>query len=186
VRRQLDLPQLEQSIQRRALLYDKGGEEHYNLISALHKSMRNSDPDAAVYWVARMLEAGEDPLYIARRLCGSRPKTSATPIRRRSCRRRRQGRDALHRHARRQHALAQAAIYLATARKQRGVHRVWRRRRRCPHTGGRPGSAASAECAHKTDEGSRTTARATSTRTASATPSPVWTVCRESLAGRKY
>jgi putative ATPase len=66
--RQLDLPQLEHSIQRRALLYDKGGEEHYNLISALHKSMRNSDPDAAVYWVARMLEAGEDPLYIARRL----------------------------------------------------------------------------------------------------------------------
>jgi putative ATPase len=66
--RQLDLPQLEQSIQRRTLLYDKGGEEHYNLISALHKSMRNSDPDAAVYWVARMVEAGEDPLYIARRL----------------------------------------------------------------------------------------------------------------------
>ena len=50
------------------LLYDKGGEEHYNIISALHKSMRNSDPDAALYWLARMLEAGEDPLYIARRL----------------------------------------------------------------------------------------------------------------------
>ena len=50
------------------LLYDRDGEEHYNLISALHKSMRNSDPDAAVYWLARMLEAGEDPLYIARRL----------------------------------------------------------------------------------------------------------------------
>lgn len=50
------------------LLYDRNGEEHYNLISALHKSMRNSDPDAAVYWLARMLEAGEDPLYVARRL----------------------------------------------------------------------------------------------------------------------
>ena len=49
-------------------MYDKKGEEHYNLISALHKSMRNSDPDAAVYWLARMLEAGEDPLYIARRV----------------------------------------------------------------------------------------------------------------------
>ena len=49
-------------------MYDKNGEEHYNLISALHKSMRNSDPDAAVYWLARMLEAGEDPLYIARRI----------------------------------------------------------------------------------------------------------------------
>ena len=53
---------------RKSLLYDKDGEEHYNLISALHKSMRNSDPDAAVYWLARMLEAGEDPLYIARRV----------------------------------------------------------------------------------------------------------------------
>ena len=51
-----------------AALTDKNGEEHYNLISALHKSMRNSDPDAAVYWLARMLEAGEDPLYVARRL----------------------------------------------------------------------------------------------------------------------
>ena len=58
----------EQCTQRKSLLYDKKGEEHYNLISALHKSMRNSDPDAAVYWLARMLEAGEDPLYIARRI----------------------------------------------------------------------------------------------------------------------
>ena len=59
---------LSQCISRRSLLYDKSGEEHYNLISALHKSMRNSDPDAAVYWMMRMLEGGEDPLYIARRL----------------------------------------------------------------------------------------------------------------------
>ena len=59
---------LEQCISRKSLLYDKNGEEHYNLISALHKSMRNSDPDAAVYWLARMLEAGEDPIYIARRV----------------------------------------------------------------------------------------------------------------------
>lgn len=59
---------LEQCISKKSLLYDKNGEEHYNLISALHKSMRNSDPDAAVYWLARMLEAGEDPLYIARRV----------------------------------------------------------------------------------------------------------------------
>ncbi|MGE3842374.1 MAG: replication-associated recombination protein A [Vicinamibacterales bacterium] len=55
-------------VERRALLYDKSGEEHYNIISALHKSLRNSDPDAALYWLARMLEAGEDPLYVARRL----------------------------------------------------------------------------------------------------------------------
>lgn len=59
---------LEQCTSRKSLLYDKTGEEHYNLISALHKSMRNSDPDAAVYWLARMLEAGEDPLYVARRV----------------------------------------------------------------------------------------------------------------------
>jgi putative ATPase len=59
---------VEQCISRKSLLYDKNGEEHYNLISALHKSMRNSDPDAAVYWLARMLEAGEDPLYVARRV----------------------------------------------------------------------------------------------------------------------
>lgn len=59
---------LEQCISKKSLLYDKTGEEHYNLISALHKSMRNSDPDASVYWLARMLEAGEDPLYIARRV----------------------------------------------------------------------------------------------------------------------
>lgn len=59
---------VEQVTSKKSFLYDKKGEEHYNLISALHKSMRNSDPDAAVYWLARMLEAGEDPLYIARRV----------------------------------------------------------------------------------------------------------------------
>ena len=67
-RRILSREILEQVMQRRVLLYDKAGEEHYNLISALHKSVRNSDPDAALYWLGRMLEAGEDPLYIARRL----------------------------------------------------------------------------------------------------------------------
>jgi len=59
---------VQDALQKRVLLYDKGGEEHYNLISALHKSVRNSDPDASLYWLARMLEAGEDPLYIARRV----------------------------------------------------------------------------------------------------------------------
>ncbi len=59
---------LSELLQRKFLLYDKSGEEHYNLISALHKSVRNSDPDAALYWLVRMLESGEDPLYIARRL----------------------------------------------------------------------------------------------------------------------
>lgn len=64
----VDAEVLAQCMNRRSLLYDKNGEEHYNLISALHKSMRNSDPDAAVYWMCRMLDGGEDPLYIARRL----------------------------------------------------------------------------------------------------------------------
>ena len=59
---------VQDAVQKRVLIYDKAGEEHYNLISALHKSVRNSDPDAALYWLGRMLEAGEDPLYIARRL----------------------------------------------------------------------------------------------------------------------
>lgn len=66
--RRIDLETIEGALQRKALLYDKQGEEHYNIISALHKSLRGSDPDAALYWLARMLEAGEDPLYIARRL----------------------------------------------------------------------------------------------------------------------
>ena len=59
---------VQDALQKRVLRYDKAGEEHYNLISALHKSVRNSDPDAAIYWLGRMLEAGEDPLYIARRV----------------------------------------------------------------------------------------------------------------------
>lgn len=64
----IDKKLIEDSLNRKSLMYDKNGEEHYNIISALHKSMRNSDPDAAVYWLARMLEAGEDPIYIARRI----------------------------------------------------------------------------------------------------------------------
>src|SRR2546425_8585653 len=121
--RQLDLPQLEQSIQRRALLYDKTGEEHYNLISALHKSMRNSDPDAAVYWIARMLEAGEDPLYIARRLVrfasedvgNADPQALMVAV---------AAKDAVHFIGMPEgnNALAQAAIYLATAPKSNAVY----------------------------------------------------------------
>lgn len=66
--RHIELATIEDALQHRALLYDKAGEEHYNLISALHKSLRGSDPDAALYWLGRMLEAGEDPLYVVRRL----------------------------------------------------------------------------------------------------------------------
>jgi putative ATPase len=121
--RHLDLPALEQSIQRRAVLYDKGGEEHYNIISALHKSLRNSDPDAAVYWVARMLEAGEDPLYVARRLVrfasedigNADPQALVVAV---------AAKDAAHFIGMPEGntALAQAAIYLATAPKSNAVY----------------------------------------------------------------
>ena len=67
-RRRVDMEAMQQAFARKALLYDRAGEEHFNLISALHKSIRNSDADAGLYWLARMLEAGEDPLYVARRL----------------------------------------------------------------------------------------------------------------------
>ena len=67
-KRKIGLSTIEDALQHRALLYDKAGEQHYDIISALHKSLRGSDPDAALYWLGRMLEAGEDPLYVARRL----------------------------------------------------------------------------------------------------------------------
>ncbi len=112
--------------QNRALLYDKTGEEHYNLISALHKSMRNSDPDASVYWLARMLEAGEDPLYVARRLVrfasedigNADPQALAVAV---------AAKDAVHFIGMPEGntALAQAAIYLATAPKSNAVYRAY-------------------------------------------------------------
>jgi putative ATPase len=124
--RHLDLAHLERSIQRRALLYDKTGEEHYNLISALHKSMRNSDPDASVYWVSRMLEAGEDPLYIARRLVrfasedigNADPQALVVAV---------AAKDAAHFIGMPEGntALAQAAIYLATAPKSNAVYMAY-------------------------------------------------------------
>jgi len=67
-KRRIPLSTIEDALQHRALLYDKAGDQHYDIISALHKSLRGSDPDASLYWLGRMLEAGEDPLYVARRL----------------------------------------------------------------------------------------------------------------------
>jgi putative ATPase len=125
-RRFVDVSRVEQAIQRRALLYDKSGEEHYNLISALHKSMRNSDPDASVYWLARMLEAGEDPLYIARRLVrfasedvgNADPQALAVAV---------AAKDAVHFIGMPEGntALAQAAIYLATAPKSNAIYEAY-------------------------------------------------------------
>jgi putative ATPase len=112
--------------QNRSLLYDKTGEEHYNLISALHKSMRNSDPDASVYWLARMLEAGEDPLYVARRLVrfASEDVGNADP---RALVVAMAARDAVHFVGMPEGntALAQAALYLATAPKSNAVFRAY-------------------------------------------------------------
>ena len=112
--------------QSRALLYDKTGEEHYNLISALHKSMRNSDPDASVYWLARMLEAGEDPLYVARRLVrfasedigNADPQALTVAV---------AAKDAVHFVGMPEGntALAQAVIYLAAAPKSNAVYRAY-------------------------------------------------------------
>jgi putative ATPase len=126
--RRVDVGRVEQAIQRRALLYDKSGEEHYNLISALHKSMRNSDPDAAVYWLARMVEAGEDPLYIARRLVrfasedvgNADPQALTVTV---------AAKDAVHFMGMPEGntALAQAAIYLATAPKSNAVYEAYNR-----------------------------------------------------------
>ncbi len=124
--RRLDLETLQQSVQRRALLYDKSGEEHYNIMSALHKSMRNSDPDAAVYWLARMLEAGEDPLYVARRLIrfasedigNADPQALTVAV---------AAKEAVHFIGMPEGntALAQAAIYLATAPKSNAVYSAY-------------------------------------------------------------
>ena len=124
--RRIDLARVQETIQRRALLYDKSGEEHYNLISALHKSMRNSDPDAAVYWLARMVEAGEDPMYIARRLVrfasedigNADPQALTVTV---------AAKDAVHFIGMPEGntALAQAAIYLATAPKSNAVYEAY-------------------------------------------------------------
>ena len=141
----------------RALLYDKGGEEHFNIISALHKSMRNSDPDAAVYWLARMLEAGEDPIYVARRLVrfasedvgNADPQALAVAV---------AAKDAVHFIGMPEGntALAQAAIYLATAPKSNAVLTAYGAAADAAQKDvASTGAAAPAQCAHEVDEGSR-------------------------------
>ncbi len=125
-RPRVDLALLQTTLQKKTLLYDKGGEEHFNIISALHKSMRNSDPDASVYWLARMLEAGEDPMYVARRLVrfasedvgNADPQALVVAV---------AAKDAVHFMGMPEGntALAQAAIYLATAPKSNAVYKAY-------------------------------------------------------------
>jgi putative ATPase len=124
----LNLQTLEEALQHRALLYDKSGEQHYDLISALHKSLRGSDPDAALYWLGRMLEAGEDPLYIARRMIRfasedvgmSDPQALVVAV---------AAQQAVHFIGMPEGnlSLAQAAIYLATAPKSNSLYTAYSR-----------------------------------------------------------
>ena len=125
-RPKIDKALLEKVLTNKTLLYDKSGEEHYNLMSALHKSMRNSDADASVYWLARMLEAGEDPTYVARRLIrfasedigNADPQALAITV---------AAKDAVHFIGMPEGntALAQAVLYLATAPKSNAVYMAY-------------------------------------------------------------
>jgi putative ATPase len=129
--RSVSLKTAEEAMQRKALVYDKTGEEHYNIISALHKSLRGSDPDAALYWLARMLEAGEDPLYIARRMIrfASEDVGNADP---QALQVALAARDSYHflGSPEGELALAQAAVYLATAPKSNAAYTAMARARR--------------------------------------------------------
>jgi putative ATPase len=120
-----------EALQHRFAIYDRSGEEHYNLISALHKSVRGSDPDAALYWLARMLEGGEDPLYISRRLVrmASEDVGMADP---RALEVTMAARDAFHflGSPEGELALAQAVVYLATTAKSNRIYRAWKEARR--------------------------------------------------------
>jgi putative ATPase len=125
-RRRINLQTVVDAVQKKGLIYDKDGEEHYNLISALHKSLRGSDPDAALYWLARMLEAGEDPLYIARRMVRfasedvglADPRALMVTV---------AAQQAFHFLGRPEGdlALAEAAVYLATAPKSNSLYKAY-------------------------------------------------------------
>jgi putative ATPase len=124
--REVNLKIAEEAMQKKALLYDKDGEEHYNLISALHKSLRDSDPDGALYWLTRMLQAGEDPLYVARRMVrfASEDIGNADPM---ALQIALSAMEAFHfiGSPEGELALAQAAIYLATAPKSNRVYTAY-------------------------------------------------------------
>ena len=115
-----------EAVQQRVLIYDKSGEEHYNLISALHKSVRNSDPDAALYWLARMFEAGEDPLYLARRIVRMAVEDIglAAPEAQNLCLSAKSTMEFLGR-PEGELALAEAVVYLALAPKSNSIEMAW-------------------------------------------------------------
>jgi putative ATPase len=123
--RTVTLDMVEMALQKKALLYDKSGEQHYNLISALHKSLRGSDPDAAIYWLTRMLEAGEDPLYVARRMVrfASEDIGNADPFALTVTMNAMEAFRFLG-HPEGDLSLVQAAVYLATAPKSNSLYRA--------------------------------------------------------------
>ena len=133
----VDLETAEEALRKKGLLYDKDGEEHYNLISALHKSLRGSDPDAALYWLARMLAAGEDPLYIARRMIrfASEDVGNAAPGALQMTVAAAETYERLG-SPEGELALAQAAVYLATAPKSNRVYTAWQKATRDAETEG--------------------------------------------------
>ena len=136
----VDVAVAQEGLQHRFAVYDKGGEEHYNLISALHKAVRGSDPDAALYWLARMIEGGEDPLYIARRMVRMAAEDIglADPY---ALRLAIAARDAFHflGAPEGELALAQAAVYLATAPKSNRLYGAWQAAQaRARETSGEP------------------------------------------------
>jgi putative ATPase len=125
-RRKITLKIAQETMQKKALVYDKGGEEHYNIISAFHKSLRGSDPDAALYWLGRMLAGGEDPLYIARRMVrfASEDIGNADPL---ALQVAIAAKEAYHflGTPEGELSLAQAAVYLATAPKSNAIYKAF-------------------------------------------------------------
>jgi len=126
IKKNITIEDVETAVQQKALIYDKSGEEHFNIISALHKSMRGSDPDAALYWLGRMLSAGEDPLYIARRMVrfASEDVGNADPGALRVAIDAMEAFRFLGR-PEGELALAQAAVYLATAPKSNSLYAAY-------------------------------------------------------------
>ncbi|MEW6719769.1 MAG: replication-associated recombination protein A [Thermodesulfobacteriota bacterium] len=133
----IDVETAQEALRKKGLQYDKDGEEHYNLISALHKSLRGSDPDAALYWLARMLSAGEDPLYIARRMIrfASEDVGNAAPGALQVTLAAAEAYRTLG-SPEGELALAQAAVYLATAPKSNRTYLAWQRAMRDAEAGG--------------------------------------------------
>ena len=179
-------PALLEIVQRRAPIYDKSQDGHYNLISALHKSVRGSDPDAALYYLARMLDAGEQPLYIGRRLVRmamediglADPQALVVAI---------AAKDAYDYlgSPEGELALAEAAVYLATAPKSNAVYTAFDAATRRGEGGRLAGAAEDdPQRADQADEAAKATARAIATTTTSPTPSPARTISRRRSAGR--